>query len=85
MEKNWEIGNAQETAFFTHLSNFDYVDYSRHVDKTKLGKAFQKFVAEFVAGDAEDILNSELASNELPTTPIETVVGLKRSSIKYDF
>lgn len=79
MEKNWDIGNAQETAFFVHLSNFDQVDYSRDVDKKKLGTALQKFVREFMEPsgtvDADDILNSEIDSNELPLTPIDTMVG----------
>ena len=79
MEKNWDIGNAQETAFFMHLSNFDNVDYSRDVDKRKLGAALQEFVGEFMepgrTDDADGNLNSRIDSNELPLTPIDTMVG----------
>ena len=79
MEKNWDIGNAQETAFFMHLSNFDNVDYSRDVDKKKLGAALREFVKEFMepggTDDADGSLNSGIDSNELPLTPIDTMVG----------
>lgn len=79
LEKNWNTGNAQETAFMTHRNDFDLADYSRDVDKKRLGNVLQKFVGEFMLasepGDSDDFLYSGFPPNhELPPTPIETKV-----------
>lgn len=79
MEMHWDTGNAQETAFFTHLSDFDRTDYSHDIDKKELHNALHKFVGAFVWDDetehADGTVSSRLASNELPSTPTNTVVS----------
>lgn len=82
LEKNWNTGNAQETAFFAHQTDFDRADYSRDIDKKRLGNVLQQFVGEFMSGegsgDSDDFLYSGFPSNhELPPTPIETKVNSK--------
>jgi hypothetical protein len=82
LEKNWNTGDAQETSFFTHLVDFDGADYSRDIDKKRLGNVLQKFVGEFMLGggtdDSDDFLYSGFPSNyELPPTPTETKVGCR--------
>jgi hypothetical protein len=80
LEKNWNTGNAQETAFITHQADFDLADYSHYIDKRRLGNVLQKFVGEFMLGggpgESDHFLYSGFPSNhELPSTPIETKVG----------
>lgn len=85
MEQNWNTGNAQEAAFFMHRSDFDKVDYSPDIDKKKLGDALQEFIKEFVidsgSDSADDILDSRAAVNELPLTPIGTMVCSSYESV----
>lgn len=80
MEENWDTGNAKETALYMHGSAFDREDYSRDVNKKRLGNGLLKFVREFTEGggneEVDDILHSGFASNELPPTPIDTMVSL---------
>jgi hypothetical protein len=88
LEKNWNTGNAQETAFNTHRAEFDLADYSHDIDKRRLGNVLQKFVGEFMLsrgpGDSDDFLYSGFPSNhELPPTPIETKVGWQGGSLVY--
>jgi hypothetical protein len=80
MEKNWDIGNAQEAALSVHLSDFERVDYSHNVDKKELGIALQKFAREFMGDNGDDnggVPNYNFASTGLCPTPVETMVRFK--------